>query len=98
MKLVIATAFSALLLGAALTPTLADDQPSNDPARHRMGDEGKLPATNNMTKRVPEQGAGTGESTGTAGSHRMGDEGKLPATNSMTKRVPEQGAGTQNPK
>jgi hypothetical protein len=24
-----------------------------------MGDEGKLPATNNVTKSVPEEGAGT---------------------------------------
>jgi hypothetical protein len=98
MKLIIATAFSALLLGTAMTPALADDQSTNDPARHRMGDEGKLPATNSVTKRVPEQGAGTGESTGTTGSHRMGDEGKLPATNNVTKSVPEEGAGTQNPK
>lgn len=98
MKLIIATAFSALLLGSALAPALADDQPSNDPARHRMGDEGKLPATDSMTTRVPEQGAGTGESSGTAGSHRMGDEGKLPATGNTSTRVPEQGAGTQNPK
>lgn len=98
MKLLIATALSALLLGAALAPVIADDQPSNDPARHRMGDEGKLPATNSVTTRVPEQGAGTGESSGTTGSHRMGDEGTLPATGNTSTRVPEQGAGTENPK
>lgn len=97
MKLLVTTALSALLLGAALTPVIADDQPANDPARHRMGDEGKLPATNSATSRVPEMGAGTGESSGTSGSHRMGDEGKLPATGNTTTRVPEQGAGTQNP-
>ena len=33
MKILIATAFSALLLGTALTPAMADDQPSTDPAR-----------------------------------------------------------------
>ena len=59
MKILIATAFSALLLGTALTPAIADDQPSTGPAQHRMGDEGKLPATNNVTTQVPEQGAGT---------------------------------------
>ncbi|HVZ04062.1 hypothetical protein [Hyphomicrobium sp.] len=98
MKLIIATVFSALVLGTALAPALADDQSTNDPARHRMGDEGKLPATNSATSRVPEMGAGTGESSGTSGTHRMGDEGKLPATGNMSTRVPEQGAGTQNPK
>jgi hypothetical protein len=98
MKILIATAFSALLLGTALTPAIADDQPSTGPAQHRMGDEGKLPATNNVTTQVPEQGAGTGESSGTSGSHRMGDQGTLPATGNTSTRVPEQGAGTQNPK
>jgi hypothetical protein len=97
MKLLVAMALSALLLGAALTPVIADDPPANDPARHRMGDEGKLPATNSATSRVPEIGASTGESSGTSGSHRMGDEGKLPATGNTSTRVPEQGAGMQNP-
>lgn len=98
MKIAIVTALSTLLLGAALAPAIADDQQSNDPARHRMGDEGKLPATNGVTTRVPEMGAGTGASSGTSGSHRMGDEGKLPATGNMSTRVPEQGAGTENSK
>ena len=98
MKTLVAAAFSALLFGAIITPAFADDQTSTDPTRHTMGDSGKLPATNNMSKQVPEQGAGTGASSGTSGSHTMGDEGKLPATNSMSKQVPEQGAGTQNPK
>lgn len=96
-KIVIATAFCALLGGAAMTPALADDQPANDPARHKMGDEGKLPATNSATTRVPDMGAG-GESSGTTGSHRMGDEGTLPATGNVGTRVPDQGAGTENPK
>lgn len=98
MKIVLATLFSTFLLGAALAPAIADDQPSNEPARHRMGDEGKLPATNNTTTRVPEMGAGTGESSGTSGSHRMGDDGKLPATGNVGTRVPEQGSGTENSK
>ena len=58
MKILIATAFSALLLGTALTPAIADE-PSTGPAQHRMGDQGTLPATGNTSTRVPEQGAGT---------------------------------------
>jgi hypothetical protein len=90
MKYLIATASAALLLSLATIPSIADDQPSNDPARHTMGDTGKLPASGAASSRVPDMGAGTGESTGTAGSaHRMGDEGKLPATNAITKEVPK---------
>ena len=48
MKTLVATAFSALLLGTVLTPAFADDQTSTDPTRHTMGDSGKLPATNSM--------------------------------------------------
>lgn len=98
MRIAIAAAFSALLIGTALAPAIAEDQPSSDPTRHRMGDEGKLPATNGVTSRVPEMGAGTGASSGTAGSHTFGDEGKLPPTNNMSTRVPEQGAGTHETK
>jgi hypothetical protein len=97
MRIATVTVLSALLLGTAMVPAFADDAPTNDPARHKMGDEGKLPATDATTTRVPEMGAGTGESSGTEGRHRMGDEGKLPATGNTTTRVPEQGAGTQNP-
>lgn len=99
MKIAIATIFSALLLGTAFAPAIAEDQqPSTDPTRHTMGDSGKLPATNGVTTQVPEMGAGTGASTGTSGTHTMGDEGKLPATNGVSNQIPEQGAGTQNPK
>lgn len=97
--IVAATAFCAILGSMALTPALADDPPANDPARHRMGDDGKLPATNSTTTRVPEMGgASSGESSGAEGSHRMGDEGTLPATGNVGTRVPDQGADTQNPK
>ncbi|WP_409563240.1 hypothetical protein RLW55_19015 [Hyphomicrobium sp. B1] len=99
MKVILAAAFSAFVLALAPLPAFSEDQqPSNDPTRHRMGDEGKLPATNSATTRVPEMGAGTGASSGTSGSHTMGDEGKLPATGNMSTRVPDQGAGTQNQK
>lgn len=98
MKVFLAAAFSALLLTTAAVSASADEQPSTGTTQHRMGDEGKLPATNATTSRVPEMGAGTGASSGTSGSHTMGDEGKLPATGNMSTRVPEQGTGTQNPK
>ena len=89
MKYVIASALAALTLSAAATLAVAEDQ--TPPARHTFGDEGKLPPTGATSNRVPEMGAGTGQSTGTEGTsqHRMGDEGKLPATNSMSKKVPE---------
>ncbi|MFT3730488.1 MAG: hypothetical protein QM780_03545 [Hyphomicrobium sp.] len=96
MRTIIGTVFAGFLLSAALTPAIADDQSPSDPTRHTMGDEGKLPATNSVTTRVPEMGAGTGASSGTTGSHTMGDEGKLPATGNVGTRVQEQGAGTQN--
>ncbi|MGO4683749.1 hypothetical protein [Hyphomicrobium sp. 2TAF46] len=100
MKYVIASALAALTLSAAATLAVAEDQSPADPTRHRMGDEGKLPPTGAVTGRVPEMGAGTGQSTGTEGTsqHRMGDEGKLPATNSMSKKVPEMTPpNTENP-
>jgi hypothetical protein len=90
MKYLLATAYAALLLSLTTLPSIADDQPSNDPARHTMGDTGKLPASGATSSRVPDMGAGTGESTGAEGSaHRMGDEGKLPATNTITNEVPK---------
>ncbi|MBN9248392.1 hypothetical protein [Hyphomicrobium sp.] len=98
MKYVIASALAALALPAAATLAVAEDQ--SPPARHTFGDEGKLPPTGATTNRVPEMGAGTGQSTGTEGAegrHRMGDEGKLPATNSMSKKVPEMTPNTENP-
>lgn len=90
MKYIFATAATVIVLSFATTPLIADDQTSTDPARHTMGDEGKLPSTGAVSGRVPDMGAGTGTSTGTEGtSHRMGDEGKLPATNSMSGQVPQ---------
>lgn len=89
MKYFIAPALAALCLSAATTLAIAEDQ-STDRTRHTMGNEGKLPASGAVSGRVPDMGAGTGSSTGTAGSsHRMGNEGKLPATNSMSNEVPK---------
>lgn len=99
MKYIIASALAALTLSTAATLAVAEDQ--SPPARHTFGNEGKLPPTGATSNRVPEMGAGTGQSTGaegTEGRHRMGDEGKLPATNSMSKKVPEMTPpNTENP-
>jgi hypothetical protein len=90
MKYFIVAASAAVLLSLATTPSISEDQSPPDPARHSMGDSGKLPASGATSSRVPEMGAGTGTSTGTEGSsHRMGDEGKLPATNTITNEVPK---------
>jgi hypothetical protein len=90
MKYFIVAGSAAIFLSFVATPTIADDQTSTNPARHTMGDEGKLPASGAVSDRVPDMGAGTGSSTGAEGtSHRMGDEGKLPATNSMSGQVPK---------
>jgi hypothetical protein len=88
VKYFFAAAFAALLLSTTPTLSIADEQ-APAPNRHTMGDSGKLPASGAASSRVPEMGAGTGESTGTEGSHRMGDEGKLPATNAGSTRTPE---------
>lgn len=93
MKYYIATAFAALLIGTATTPSVAEDQPSANSSSHTMGDSGTLPPTGTVSGRVPDMGAGTGTSSGSpsdnGSSHTMGDEGKLPATNSMSGAVPK---------
>jgi hypothetical protein len=59
-----------------------------------MGDEGKLPPTEQMSTKVPDMGSPEpgNESAGPSGPKgppkRMGDEGKLPATNNMSGAVP----------
>ena len=42
MKYYIATAFAALLIGTATTPSVAEDQPSANSSSHTMGDSGTL--------------------------------------------------------
>jgi hypothetical protein len=82
MKIYMATA--AILLGAASTLAIADD---NRTPPKTMGDSGKLPATDKVGGVVPEMGATAPvESTG---SHTMGDTGKLPATGNVSGNVPE---------
>ena len=93
MKYFIVAAFAALLLGTATIPSTAEDQPSTNSSTHTMGDTGKLPATGTVSGAVPDMGAASGSSSGTASpdgsSHKMGDEGKLPATNSVSGAVPQ---------
>jgi len=87
MKAYFATAAAILMLGAALTPAMADDQPSQNSPPKTMGDEGKLPATSTVGGKVPEMGAtAPAENTG---SHTMGDTGKLPATGTVGGAVPD---------
>ena len=81
-------AAAALMVGVALTPAFADDQPSQATAPKTMGDEGKLPATSTVGSKVPEMGA-TEPMTNT-GSHTMGDTGKLPATKATGGEVQQQ--------
>ena len=65
--------------------------------QQRMGDEGKLPATEHMSTQVPGMTGGEAapadENAGPSGpkgpAKRMGDEGKLPATNNMSNQLPQ---------
>ena len=86
MKHIATIAAAAALLGAVLTPAVAQDSPGAIPPK-TMGDEGKLPATNTMTGKVPDMGAMPAEPM--TGPKKMGDEGKLPATKSMSGAAPE---------
>jgi hypothetical protein len=79
---------AALLLLAAATPSLADDQPMQKASTKTMGDEGKLPPTETVGNKVPEMGA-TEPMTNT-GSHTMGDTGTLPATKATGGEVQQQ--------
>ena len=92
----IATASAAILaLGAAFAPAIAEDRPVTKAPPKTMGDEGKLPATDTVTGKVPDMGSTTAEPNtatpprpDTTAPKTMGDEGKLPATKSMGEQVP----------
>jgi hypothetical protein len=93
--------FAAGIMALALTPAFAASDSDADrmlkAPEKRMGDEGKLPATDNMSNQVPDMGAGTGtpadNADGPSGpkgpAKRMGDQGKLPATNNMSNQLHE---------
>lgn len=102
MRTLIACSAAAVLAAFALSPasadTTQDDRMLKAPEK-RMGDEGKLPATERMGNKVhdmtgPRTAATPGsEHTGPSGPKgppkRMGDEGTLPATGKMGNRVPD---------
>ncbi len=95
MKRITMTAAALVLFGAMLTPAIAEDRPVTKAPPKTMGDEGKLPATDTVTGKVPDMGSTTAEpNTATpprpdaTAPKTMGDEGKLPATKSMGEQVP----------
>ena len=49
MKRITMTAAALVLLGAMLTPAIAEDRPVTKAPPKTMGDEGKLPATDTVT-------------------------------------------------
>ena len=86
----------AVGMAAATTTVFADtteDRMQKAPTK-TMGNEGKLPATDNMSTSVPDMGTAepAPEGSGPAGrkgpTMRMGDDGKLPANNNMSGQLP----------
>jgi hypothetical protein len=86
----------AIGMTAAATAVYADtteDRMQKAPTK-TMGDEGKLPATDNMSTSVPDMGTAepAPEGVGPAGrkgpAMRMGNDGKLPANNNMSGQLP----------
>ena len=99
MKYVIATAFSALLLGTVLTPAMAEDHPQRIPPATEWATKANFQQRTVRPPEFPKWAPAQAQAPALPRlSHRMGDEGKLPATNGVSTRVPEQGAGTENPK
>jgi hypothetical protein len=92
---------TAVALAAAFVPASAEtaQERTLKAPEKTMGDEGKLPATDNMSGAVPDmtgpRTAATPADTDDSSSSpkgppkRMGDEGKLPATKNMSGAVPE---------
>ena len=90
MKLLTLSAVATML---ALTPAYAGDPAPKAPQK-TMGDEGKLPATDTLSNKVPDMGAqpaepSSGPVTPKGPQATMGDEGKLPATEAGSGRVPD---------
>ena len=90
------TAAAIALLSAAFAPAIAQDRPvTKGPPDLKMGNDGKLPATDAVTGKVPDMGSTTADpNTATpprpdaTAPKTMGDEGKLSATKSMGEQVP----------
>lgn len=97
MKHSVITVLAIVALGVVLSPALAEDQPSRKGPPVTMGNDGKLPATDSVSRSVPEIGA-TGSSSGESGTasaspkgppQTMGSDGKLPATDAMSGAAPQ---------
>jgi hypothetical protein len=103
MKSVLALATAAAVALGAMCATAAAETAAERTQKaptKTMGDEGKLPATDSMTGKVPDMtgpqtaetpdGAdASDEASGPKGPpKRMGDEGTLPATEKMGTKVP----------
>ena len=88
-----AGAVALAAFGTIASAETADDRMQKAPTK-TMGDEGKLPATDQMSTSVPDMGTAepAPEGGGPAGQKgpamRMGNDGKLPATNNMSGQLP----------
>lgn len=88
----------AIAVGVAAASTAAFAETTADRMQKAptktMGDEGKLPPTENMSNSVPDMGTaepapgGSGPAGSKGPTMRMGNEGKLPATNNMSGQLP----------
>jgi hypothetical protein len=85
MRSVFPTVAAAMILGALMSPVLAQDRPTPITPPKTMGDEGKLPPT--AKGAAPEMGATAPAEIGT--HKRMGDEGTLPATKGISGATPQ---------
>jgi hypothetical protein len=85
MKRLLSTAAAIMVVGAMLTPAVAEDRPTPIAPPKTMGDEGKLPPTQQGA--TPEMGATDPAQVGA--QKRMGDQGTLPATKGMSGATPQ---------
>lgn len=85
MNRVFALTLAVTLAFAALSPVMAEGQTAPIAPPKTMGDEGKLPPTQQGA--APEMGATAPVEVGA--QKRMGDEGKLPATKGMSGATPQ---------
>jgi hypothetical protein len=81
----LSTAAAIMVVGAMLTPAVAEDRPTPIAPPKTMGDEGKLPPTQQGA--TPEMGATDPAQVGA--QKRMGDQGTLPATKGMSGATPQ---------
>jgi hypothetical protein len=93
LALTTAGAVALFAFGTAASAETADDRVQKAPTK-TMGDQGKLPATDQMSTSVPDMGAaepapdGSGPAGQKGPAMRMGNDGKLPATNNMSGQLP----------